>query len=256
MPVLARVPDLPLRPPARACFPRVSLTVADTDGMYAGDAAHYLSCGASALTVVHAAVNLAGIRPASLLDFGAGAGRVTRWLRAHWPNIAIAATDLRPADLAFCAAEFGCRTWTSSTDIAALDAPGRYDVIWAGSVLTHLDASRSLALLQTLLSWTRPGGLVVASLHGRHAAAAGPATGRYGLDEARWSAVMRGFGSVAGYGYADYPGMQGYGVSICRPDWAMTVLERLAPVRLVMLAERAWDAHHDVLALQRPAAGG
>ena len=52
--------------------------------MHEGNDAHYLLCGASALTALHAACLLAGKQPRSILDFGAGAGRVTRWLRAQW----------------------------------------------------------------------------------------------------------------------------------------------------------------------------
>jgi SAM-dependent methyltransferase len=254
LPVLDRIADLRLRPPARGCYDRVSLTVAESDRMYVGDARHYLQCGASALTVIHAAVILGGVRPALMLDFGAGAGRVTRWLRAQWPTARIGATDLREEDLGFCAAEFGCDTWVSGTDIAALAAPSRYDVIWAGSVLTHLDAARSAALLGRLLTWTRPEGIVVASLHGRHAAERGPSTGYYGVGEERWAQVVEAYEST-GYGYADYPWSEGYGVSLCRPAWTTTFVEQQPAARLLLFGERLWDAHHDIIALQRAAAG-
>ena len=251
MPVLDRIAALRLRPPARAAWPKVSLRVAEHDAMYAGNPVHYLECGASALSVVHAATVLAGARAGAVLDFGAGAGRVTRWLRAHWPGARLAATDLRAEDLAFCAAEFGCDTWLSGTDIAALSAPARYDVIWAGSVLTHLDAARAEALVAKLLSWTRPGGVVVASLHGRHVAARGAAHEHYGLGPERWAALVAAHEGGADWAYADYPGTAGYGVSLVRPGWAVGLAGRLPGTRLVLVGERLWDDHHDVFALQR-----
>lgn len=258
MPVLPKGIDLPLRAPLRGCADKVSPAVAEHDRMYVGDGAHYLRCGASALTVLHTASVLAGIRPTAILDFGSGAGRVTRWMRAFWPGARIAATDLRAEDLAFCAAEFGCATFPSSTDIAALAAPGRYDLIWAGSVLTHLDEARAEALVAKLLSWTKPDGVVVATLHGRHVEGRGAATRRYGLSEEGWAELLRGYRGEAGFGYADYPPTPGYGVSLTRPSWATGLAERLPGTRLVLFGERLWDAHQDVFALQRRAidAGG
>lgn len=251
MPVLDHVDGLKLRPPARACAERVSRLLAETDRMYAGDAAHYLTCGASALSVIHAATVLAGKRPAALLDFGSGAGRVTRWLRAHWPQARITVSDLRAEDLAFCAEHLGCTAWTASTDLESLAPPGRYDLIWAGSVLTHLDEARSTRLIERMLSWTQPEGLVVVSLHGRLAAARGPSVGFYGVGAERWAAMQAQVAGEAAYGYADYPGASGYGVSLCRPEWSTGLLERLPQARLVLFGEQLWDAHHDVLALQR-----
>ena len=251
MPVLDRASALRLRPPARGAHAKVSLKVAEHDAMYAGNGVHYLECGASALSVIHAATVLAGTRPGAILDFGSGAGRVTRWLRAHWPQARITATDLRGDDLAFCEAEFGCATFLSATDIGALKAPQRYDVIWAGSVLTHLSAPAAEALLVKLLSWTRPEGIVVASLHGRFVTGRGAAHEFYGLGEERWAALQAGYRDGAAYGYADYAQTPGYGISIARPAWAAAVAERLEGARLVLLGERLWDDHHDVVALQR-----
>ncbi|MBX9702063.1 MAG: class I SAM-dependent methyltransferase [Acetobacteraceae bacterium] len=251
MPMLEPPPALDLRPPARGAHAKVSLRLADHDAMYAGNAKHYLECGASALSVIHAATVLGGVRVGSVLDFGAGAGRVTRWLRAQWPMARLAATDLRGADLEFCAAEFGCDTWLSGTDIATLAAPRRYDVIWAGSVLTHLAAPVAEALLAKLLSWTRPGGIVVASLHGRRVAARGAAHEFYGLGVARWAALHAEHAAGAPYAYADYPETPGYGISLTHPAWAAGLTERLEGARLVLLGERLWDDHHDVVALRR-----
>lgn len=254
MPLLSRPPELALRGAAHAVRDKVSLRVAEGDRMFEGDAAHYLGCGASALNLLHAASGLAGLRPRRILDFGAGAGRVTRWLRAQWPRAQIFATDLRAADLAFCEAEFGCSTWISGTDVAALAAPSRFDLIWAGSVLTHLDEARALALLARLLEWTRPEGVVVASLHGRHAAGRGPASQFYGLGEAGWARLVGAFEAGEAYAYADYPfAAPGYGISLSRPDWTARLPERLPETRLLLFGERVWDDHHDVVALQRRA---
>lgn len=253
MSVLTPPEGMRFRPPLRGAWQGLSLRLAPQDAMFAGDAGHYLRAGASALTAIHAATLLAGLRPASILDFGAGAGRVTRWLRAHWPEAKLAATDLRAEDLAFCAAEFGCTTWVSGTDIAALQAPGRYDLIWAGSVLTHLDQARAEALVAKLLGWTRPGGLVVASLHGRSCLPRGAEFKHYGLERVRWYMLVHAMENGADYTYSDYDGTPGYGISVAAPAWVASLTEKNPGTRLVLQGERLWDDHHDVVALLRVA---
>ena len=42
-----------------------------------------------------------------------------------------------------------------------------------------------------------------------------------------------------------------YGVALTRPSWTVRQLLRLDDVRLAGYYEMAWDAHHDVVCLQR-----
>ena len=218
--------------------------------MYTGNDRHYLSCGASALNCIMAALGAVD-RPApqSVLDFGSGAGRVTRWLRAAFPGAAIDACDLRPNDLTFISAEFGARTWVSGKSIAELEAPGRYDLVWIGSVATHLPAAATEALLAKMLSWTRPRGLVVMSLHGRYVLFRQSSGAFKYVDDERWRAIVEGY-ERTGYGFADHPRQAGYGISVSKPSWAAALVERMPEARLASYVERGWDDHHDVVAVQ------
>ena len=222
--------------------------------MFQDNLLHYFSCGASALNVINAAVALAELTSVqSVLDFGSGAGRVTRWLRAAYPQAALTVADLRGQDLAFCATEFGAQTWVAGTVVADLVAPGTYDLIWVGSVLTHLSEGQSMALTRKLLSFLDPNGLLVMSVHGRFAHGNATRAGMYGVDAA-WPAIEQAY-AATGYGYADYPGQDGYGISLTKPSWTARFVEAMPDVRLVLLSERAWDGHHDIVALQNtPAA--
>src|SRR5271169_6557462 len=108
---------------------RLNLALADDDAMYGGNDHHYLSCGASALAVILSSLQLAGTQaPSSILDFGGGAGRVTRWLRAAFPDASIDICDLRTNDTEFCSGAFQANGWVSGTDIASLKAPREYDL--------------------------------------------------------------------------------------------------------------------------------
>jgi len=237
-------------PAARTVARMLDLTLYADDGMYvAGGDLHYLSCGASGLNAILSALQLALCpRPGAILDFGSGAGRVTRWLRAAFPAAEIGCCDLRSADLDFCRERFGAHTWVSGVDIRALAAPRRYDLIWLGSVLTHLSADKSRELLGKMLSWTNAGGLVVASTSGRTAKAKQEREGPF-IHAEGWPGIARQF-AATGYGYSDYLDVDGYGLSMTKPSWSARLVETTAGARLVLLAEQAWDGLHDILAVQ------
>jgi hypothetical protein len=229
---------------------RLPLELADDDGMYQGNDAHYLTCGASALNVILSVLSLARApAPAALLDFGAGAGRVTRWLRSAFPEADLHTCDLREQDVRFNDGVLGVRAWRAGTDLSMLRAPRPYDLIWVGSVATHLPAERAEQLLDKMLSWTTPGGIVVMSLHGRYVHRRQcDASCRYIHDEG-WQEIAREY-HATGYGYADYLNQPGYGISLTKLSWVGALIERRPGVRLICLTEQAWDDHHDVLAVQ------
>jgi hypothetical protein len=242
--------DLALPRATRPFLSKVSLDLDQGDAMYAGNDRHYLSCGASALNVILAALGLADRPdPATILDFGSGAGRVTRWLRAAFPLAVLDVCDLREQDVRFCRDTFQAQTWVSGSSIGDLSAPHAYDLIWLGSVVTHLSSEVTERLLPKMLSWTRSGGLVVMSLHGRYAFQRQEMGEFCYIDNGRWQRIKAGY-ETAGYGYSDYDGQKGYGISLTKPSWVAALIERLTGARMITLSEKAWDSHHDVVAIQ------
>jgi SAM-dependent methyltransferase len=246
---------LPRLPAATAhLLPRIERHIRDGDLMFAGDEIHYMSCGASALNAILAVLQSAQApQPAAILDFGGGGGRVTRWLRVAFPDAALSVSDLPGPDLEFQRAVLGTATWDSSTDVASLAPPASYDLIWAGSVITHLREIDSAALVAKLYSWLKPNGLLIATFHGRFARSLGDATpGRY-IAADSWREITAQ-SERGGYGFADYdPSYPGYGVSLCTLAWIAALTDRLAGARLAGVIERGWDWHQDVMAVQRPA---
>lgn len=248
---LTRIPAPDELPPATRPFAgAVDLTLSPSDGMYTGDDAHYYECGASALNVILAAQTLAQVEaPGAILDFGAGAGRVTRWLRAAFPAATINACDLRPQDLDFCRSRFEAETWVSGVDVDALQAPGTYDLIWVGSVLTHLSAENTRRLIDKLLSWTNPDGILVMSTIGRVARARRDNGGSDYINPHVWEEIKNQYAAL-GFGYADYLGQSGYGLSLTRLSWTADLVENFPRARLILLSEGVWDTLHDVVAMQ------
>jgi hypothetical protein len=248
--VLTVPADLPLPRIAQPFLDSLCLSLSPDDVMYQGNDAHYLSCGATALNVIFAALQLAyAPPPASILDFGAGAGRVTRWLRPAFPTATLSACDLREQDMSFCRREFRAETWIAGTDIDELAAPGTYDLIWVGSVLTHISAGNCIKLIRKLLAWSKPDGLVVMSTVGRFGLVVQDSGKHQYIHDENWQKIKREY-AATGFGYADYLNQTNYGISLAKMSWITGLIETMPNARLVLMSERAWDGHHDVLAIQ------
>src|SRR5690606_3181420 len=105
--------------------------------------ADYYNVGESGVKVIHSILSMApkeGIW--RIMDFGCGHGRVARHIRSLFPNAEMYFVDIERDGIAFCAERFGGVAVQSSDDLAKLDLPKGMDLIWVGSVFTHLDYER------------------------------------------------------------------------------------------------------------------
>lgn len=240
----------------------IDATLAPHDDMLPGPSAEhletYLAVGRSAVQCIAEALVLAGL-PAvrSVLDLACGYGRVLRHLRPLFPDARLVASDIDPGRVAFCERTFGAEGVVAPEDLAELDLGGEFDLIWCGSLLTHLAEplfGRTLERIVTLLA--EPGAAVV-SLHGRYAVEH-QRRGFHYLPVDRWQRIVQDFAS-RGFGYedyeelADYPLHRRYGVTLTAPAWVAGQIEKLPGARLLGYHERAWDDHHDVVVVGRPA---
>lgn len=232
---------------------RVSSRVSPRDEMYRGDLGHYLSVGLSAIRCLEAALAAAGAGdPATILDLPCGYGRVMRYLVVRFPRALITGCEIDPHALDHCAREFGAGPVSSSRDLRGLTLPASYDLIWCGSLLTHLDESRSIDLLRLLANHLNPGGILVFTTHGELVAqriAADPASYRLALaDRDRVLARRRD----TGHTYWDHPDRPDHGVSISSDAWVRASVARLAsPLHELFFRPRGWDDHQDVFAYRR-----
>jgi len=219
-----------------------------------------MAAGLSGLECIEEAVVAAGVRSVGrVLDLPSGHGRVLRYLVERFPNARFTACDLDRDGVSFCAATFGARAVVSRTDLEALKLDERFDLIWCGSLVTHLDAPRIEALLRFFHRHLTPAGLLVFSAHGTQAAEnlRGGKLFSYGLDPDAAAQVLRSYAST-GFGYSDYDARRtpGYGVSFTAPGWIRGTLEGVGGWREVYFAERRWDSHHDVYGVVRAADSG
>ena len=223
------------------------------DPMFFGNEAHYGSVGASALKAIVAAHLLANkADPQSVLDFACGAGRVTRWLRAAFPVAELDVSDIYPELTTWTSAAFGANGWRSSEDLSSLVAPRQYDLIWSGSLATHLSANGAKALMNKFHEWLAPQGIAVMTTHGsRFLELLLAKKVPYFHDEVReekvaalmWDLVLKGYGFAA-------HGSAPYGISGATLEWHIAAAREFG-ARVLTVSDHTWDNHQDVIAFQK-----
>jgi SAM-dependent methyltransferase len=164
-------PDgLPL--PPRRLMVRVAMTA---------DADWFLRTGRAAYDAIAAHVPLEEME--SVLDFGCGCGRVTRWFADF--DGAVAGRDVSRPAIDWCRDNLAF----ASFEVNGLAPPlafadGTFDLVYALSVFTHLTEELQLAWRDEVRRVLRPDGLFLLTTHGRSYAPR--------LDDGERSAFERG----------------------------------------------------------------
>src|SRR5262245_42625243 len=104
--------------------------------------------------------------PAEVYDLGAGAGNVTRHLRARWPHAHVTGVDNSEAMLAKAAEAPGI-DWQRA-DLATWRPPRPADLLYSNAALQHLGEHERL--FPALLALLAPGGVLAAQMPVDHAA--------------------------------------------------------------------------------------
>lgn len=101
------------------------------------------------------------------LDFGCGCGRLTPALRTRWPEVEITGCDVDERAINWCRENLDAAKYvvTNALPPAPFQADS-FDLVWCGSVFTHLDEGRQDQWLQELHRILKPGGILLASVHG------------------------------------------------------------------------------------------
>jgi SAM-dependent methyltransferase len=220
------------------------------DEMYNSGKDWYFSVGWSGLSCVLSGLLLSRLLTVnSILDLPCGHGRVARHLRAAFPEAHISFCDTNLAGISFCAEKFRGEALPSQTDLTRVTFTRHYDVIWIGSLFTHLDLHRTSTWLQYLSQSLSPDGILVATFHG--AWSIEMQQRYYPLIAAeKWSRVLSDYDEV-GYGYAPYDEREvpSYGISLTSAPRVVSIAMKIPGVRLLAYTERGWSDNHDVLVI-------
>ncbi|MDI1319836.1 MAG: class I SAM-dependent methyltransferase, partial [bacterium] len=223
--------------------------IASADDMGVSDTAQYFLLGREALILIQQARALAGgARVDSILDLPGGFGRVARWLRVAYPAAQLTVCDIQQPGVAFCVEHLGVNGVTAALDGSHwATLPGPYDVIWCGSLLTHLDSGQWVDHLRRFAERLSPHGILVFTTHGRLVLdKLQCGENDYGLPPAEITRLCADI-VTHGFGYVDYPATPAYGISAAQPAWVLELIARETKLRVLDYRESAWDQHQDVV---------
>jgi SAM-dependent methyltransferase len=238
------------RPQPLLSFPAVTGAIHPDDDMKHPDdvdGTHYARVSRSAIDAIERALGAAGRSFAdvgSCLDMPCGYGRVLRLLAQQIAPDRITACDINRQAIRFCAQEFGVAPLRSTPSLADMRL-GRHDLIWCGSLVTHLDERRVGELLGSFADALKPGGIAIVTIH-----AEPPTTGEFAPRHAEIERALREHGHF----HVPYDGaLFDYGHAWHTPDHVSRAFAAASgdAVRLVSHHPRGWDAHQDVLAYRR-----
>jgi SAM-dependent methyltransferase len=169
-----------------------------------------------------------------ILDLPCGYGRVLRMLKAAFPDAELTACDIHRPAVDFCARTFGAKPVYSVPNPEEIPLEGPFDLIWVGSLLTHVGAPQWQGFLKLFERLLPPGGLLVFTASGQFVL--DERLGSLGLAPEQQDAIASAYRSQ-GFGYSDYPspreGPRGkslpsnYGIALASPPWVCAQLEGL-----------------------------
>jgi SAM-dependent methyltransferase len=227
--------------------------VEDEDEMFKpGRRDLYFEMGAAALRAIRVALLAAGVeQPRRILDFPCGHGRVMRMLRAEFPDAELTGGDLNADGVAFCARKFGATPVQSGLRAEEVQIDGRFDLVWCGSLLTHLDRDRYEGFFSLLANAVDVGGVLVFTAFGRHAAnRIRRREALYGLGDEGARKILSEF-DRDGFGYSDYEGQTLSGMTLTSPSFVCDRIAGVPSLQLVGYTEQGWHGHQDVIACTR-----
>lgn len=228
---------------------KVCQDIAKDDDMYLGNKDHYLGVGESAIKNIIASLELANKEEClSILDMPSGYGRVLRYLKAEFPNAHITACELNRKAVDYCVSTFGVNGLYSDKDLKKIQMKNKFDLIWCGSLFTHLDQDLWPMFLDFFFNQLEEKGVLVFTTHGRYVAQRiFNKTCDYGISKEKLSVIFDGYNNN-GFGYFNYINNEDYGISLSSFSWILNEISKIKGFRVVLFSEKGWDNHQDVIA--------
>jgi hypothetical protein len=210
---------------------------------------HYYRAGFEVAEIISESVSTNLNDPGiSILDFASGYGRGARFIRSFFPKAHLHTQDVIGSANEFCRATFNCTSSPSFVEYDRLDTSVKFDVIWVGSLATHLDETKTISLLEYLSSSLKSDGRLIVSSHGSFVYRRIRRKVSYGINGKGLRFFLSYF--FQGYTYRNYSGENNYGISVISPGWWRRNA-KIAGLEVHSYSKRRWDAHHDVLVLTK-----
>jgi SAM-dependent methyltransferase len=230
----------------------VDETIAPDDWIYNRRPDQYFSTGRTTIRRVRLAqLQTRKDELRRILDFGSGYGRILRQFKAAYPEARLAACDILPEAVDFCAETFGAEPIYAAEDPGETPLEGEFDLIWVGSLFTHLGAPRWTSLLDLFERVLEPGGLLLFSTQGRSIrdrlanrtwldAYGRPIWVNWGVEEEDLNRLVADY-DRSGFGYLEWGASERlYGISIASPAWVLAQLQTRPGFAILAYWELGW----------------
>jgi len=231
---------------------QINTSISENDTMFTQSKSidEYLLIGSDALNAIAKGMILSSLTQVdAVLDLPCGHGRILRHLVNFFQGCKITACDIDQDGVNFCRETFGVESVYSNENFD-IDFNQKFDVIWCGSLLTHLPENLFSKALNFLVNSLSDKGIVVLTLHGRFSIWLQHNQFQYLPDES-FSIVENNFNDN-GFGYTDYKGHKNLGLTLSAPSYNLRLIEKIFSIRVISYQERGWAGHQDVLILGKP----
>ena len=231
---------------------QIDRTISPKDVMYGTKPEHYYRWGNGAVYRIQKTLANSGKdAPRSLLNLPCGHGRELRFMKVAFPEAHIVACDLDPEAVDFCVAAFGVKGVYSRLTPSEIPITETFDVIWVGSLFTHLDQQVWREFLTFFSRRLKPGGVLLFTSHGPFIAnELRTSKTIHHEDPAAVQKILDGY-DWQGFGYARYTDQETYGLSCASPAWVRRLLLEYPTLRLAEYVERGWYDYQDTVAVIR-----
>jgi SAM-dependent methyltransferase len=230
----------------------VDTEVLDDDPMKTYNPDAYFTAGPQALRAINMALLATGRTGArNILDFASGGGRIMRYLRVAFPDAQLTACDIYTQGIDFCAEKFGAKPIQATIDINKIPLEGPYDLIFVGSLFTHVgekDWDKMLTRFEEVLIQN---GVLVFTVYGRTVAYLMRERGhKLDVQEEHIPQFLRAY-DERGFAFAaDYAPEHDHGDAMAKRAWVAAKLEQYPSLRLLLYTENAWLGQ-DVIAVAK-----
>jgi SAM-dependent methyltransferase len=222
------------------------------------DRSHYRSVGINAIEIVLGAMlSCRKTKIDTILDMPCGFGRVGRHFAGAFPSARLYACDLYDDRIQFCAKEFGAIAVKSNQDFQKIKFPEKFDLIWCGSLLTHLPEREFRDALQLFANSLADGGIAIITTLGRASPFIQREVFQYLSKDIYESSEIEATFLRDGYGYADYNQgsrffeQEQYGIAFISPSIVLKNLEGNGDIIVRGFSERGWDDQQDFVVIQK-----
>jgi SAM-dependent methyltransferase len=231
--------------------------------MYAGNAEDYFRAGLSAVECIDQVLSSSQVADVkSVLDMPCGYGRELRFLVQRFPGAQCTACDIQEGAADFCAQAFGTFAAYSQPDIRRVSFPRSFDLVWCGSLVTHLNRADTRDLFALFSRYQNLNGVIIVTTNGEFVGQQMRAGATYDLPAVAISQLLAEY-EQTGYGYQDYsrgagyfdfhPAGKGYGVSLTSPAAIREIAREVGNLEELLFKEHGWADHQDVFAFKKSA---